>query len=436
MINKLLQLRKRPFVTSECLLAGFLFFFLVLSGPRFSKFATLCGGLALLFFVAEIAFRPSMRVLPKLKPLLPYLLLSVLTVLVLPLIPYAGSRVWNIFTGILILGITFSIARSFGRASVLEYAFQLVVCGLCFLMLVAPSLVGAETATAAQSGRVNYKATGLGEGGGLLSSHFSVIVGIAVFLSLSVLMVGGFRLRKLFSIEGLFHVFTMLLGFYLIVVLSGSRQGLIWLFLAAMYCYAVYTKRSFFLGIIFAIPVGIILLTLIYVFFQDSPTVQRILVLFDPVARTFSEEKSFEGRLYMIQVGFDIWLQSPIWGNGNEAFRVHTGGVSYSHNNYIELLANYGVIGCLLYYIPMLSGLWIATRSFFATPHQQLKNDYLWVVFCLVAILASNMFMPSYYMKHMLMFMGIVLGRLYYIKDNAHQIMALADRGGYRPWKK
>ena len=421
MISSIFQLFRRPYFTSECLLAGFLFFFLVLSGQRFAKFATICGGLSVLFFVFEAIYRSQLgKLLTKLKPLIPYFFFLGLSVLVLPLIPYAHSRVWNIFTGLLILIVSFSIVRRFGRAQVLEYAFPLVVCGLCFLMLVAPGLVGAEAST--EGDRVNFKATGLGEGGGMLSSHFSVIVGIAVFLSLGVLCEGGFRLRKLFTLQGAFHVFSMLLGFYLIVVLSGSRQGLIWLFLGMMYCYVLYTKRQWFLGIIFWVPVGLLIIGVGYFFFEETLTVQRLIAIFDPVARTFNPEKSLEGRLYMIQVGFDLWKESPIWGNGNEAFRVHTGGENYSHNNYIELLANYGALGFLFYYIPMVTALIISVRKFLTTRHEQIKKDYLWVVFCIVAILASNMFMPSYYMKHMLMFLGIVIGRLYYIREQSRRM--------------
>ena len=421
MFINILKLSRRPFVASECMLAGFLFFFLVLSGQRFAKVATLCGGLAVLFFAFELIYRSQAgNLLPKLKPLIPYFFFLGLSFSVLPLIPYAGSRVWNLSTGLLILIVSFTIVRRFGRAKVLEYAFPLVVCGLCFLMLVAPGLVGAEAST--EGDRVNFKATGLGEGGGLLSSHFSVIVGIAVFLSLGVLCEGGFRLRKLFTLQGAFHVFSLLLGFYLIVVLSGSRQGLIWLFLGMMYCYVLYTKRQWFLGVLFMVPVGLLIIGVGYFFFEDTLTVQRLIAIFDPVARTFNPEKSLEGRLYMIQVGLDLWKESPIWGNGNEAFRVHTGGENYSHNNYIELLANYGALGFLFYYIPMVTALIISVRKFLTTRHEQIKKDYLWVVFCIVAILASNMFMPSYYMKHMLMFLGIVIGRLYYIREQSRRM--------------
>lgn len=416
MMNELLALRRRPYIISECLLCIFLLIFLVLSGPRFGKFATLFGGLSLLVFILEAMIRGHLaRMVADAKPLIPYMLFVLLSLLVLPLIPYAGSRVWNNATGMLTLGITFTIARRWGKLPLLYYAYPLVVCALCFLMFVAPSLVGAEGSTSGS--RANYKATGLGEGGGLLASHFSVIVGIAVFLSLQYMFDKGMSFRNLFKIDFLFHGFSILLGFYLIVIQSGSRQGLLWLFMAAMLCYVVYSRKNLFIGALLLLPVAIIFPILMYVFFKETETVSRILVLFDPVAQTFDPEKSLETRVVMIEIGLDLWKQSPIWGNGNEAFRVNAGFGAYSHNNYIEMLSNYGLLGLFTYYLPLISGLCISLKGFFRNHQNELKIGFAWVAFCIVSILLSNIFMPSYYMKHMLMFMGILLGRLYYLKE-------------------
>ena len=421
-------------MVSECFLAGFLFFFLVLSGPRFGKFATLCGGLSVLCFGIELVWRSQLvDVMQRIRPLIPYMLFLLLSILVLPLIPYAVSRVWNLFTGVLILVVSFSIVRRFGRAHILEYAFPLVVCGLCFLMLVAPGLVGAEASTQLASGRVNYKATGLGEGGGLLSSHFSVIVGISIFISIQALMARGLNLRNVLSPINFFHLFSIALGFYLVVVLSGSRQGLFWWFSALLLCYAMYTKRWWFLAFLCLIPVSLIFLLLGYIAFEETQTVQRIIAIFDPVARTFDPEKSLEARIEMIHIGLEMWRQSPIWGNGNEAFRVTSPYAgSYSHNNYIELLANYGLAGLTLFYIPLIAALVISLRGFFRVHYVSLKNDYLWLLFAIVAVLLSNFFMPSYYMKHMLMFLGIILGRLYFIRETEMSIASRGNRVGSR----
>ena len=64
--------------------------------------------------------------------------------------------------------------------------------------------------------------------------------------------------------------------------------------------------------------------------------------------------KSAEIRATMIEIGFDKWMDSPIWGYGFDSFkyynRLMTGHFYYSHNNYIELLYDLGIIGFAIYY--------------------------------------------------------------------------------------
>ena len=56
----------------------------------------------------------------------------------------------------------------------------------------------------------------------------------------------------------------------------------------------------------------------------------------------------------MIQYGMDYFKERPLLGHGIENFRYlyaqEVGKETYSHNNYIELLVNNGIVGLLLYY--------------------------------------------------------------------------------------
>ena len=74
---------------------------------------------------------------------------------------------------------------------------------------------------------------------------------------------------------------------------------------------------------------------------------------------------SMDERTLMIGYGIDF-MRGHLWlGNGFNAFSILFGNVTgwytYSHNNFIELLVNTGVIGLLVYYsltIYILKGLW------------------------------------------------------------------------------
>lgn len=57
----------------------------------------------------------------------------------------------------------------------------------------------------------------------------------------------------------------------------------------------------------------------------------------------------------MIEAGWKAWPESPIWGHGFDSFKYFnqesvTGHFYYSHNNFIELLYNQGIIGFIVYY--------------------------------------------------------------------------------------
>ena len=63
-----------------------------------------------------------------------------------------------------------------------------------------------------------------------------------------------------------------------------------------------------------------------------------------------SSDASTIEREYMRARAMDLWAQSPVFGNGYNAFTQIGGWNVYSHCNYTELLCNYGIVGLLYYY--------------------------------------------------------------------------------------
>jgi len=62
-----------------------------------------------------------------------------------------------------------------------------------------------------------------------------------------------------------------------------------------------------------------------------------------------STETSTGLRIKMLYDAFDMWSSSPIFGNGVAAFEIRYG--HYSHNNIMELLVSFGLVGLILYYM-------------------------------------------------------------------------------------
>jgi O-antigen ligase len=63
-----------------------------------------------------------------------------------------------------------------------------------------------------------------------------------------------------------------------------------------------------------------------------------------------NESHSTETRLLMIKLGLDAFMSKPIFGGGWFYFASYSGLGTYSHNNYLELLSTYGLIGFIVYY--------------------------------------------------------------------------------------
>ncbi|MGG0413133.1 O-antigen ligase family protein [Peribacillus simplex] len=59
-------------------------------------------------------------------------------------------------------------------------------------------------------------------------------------------------------------------------------------------------------------------------------------------------------RINMTETGFQFFSEKPVFGYGLDSFKIlygnATGMFTYSHNNYIELAVNLGLVGFILYY--------------------------------------------------------------------------------------
>ena len=60
-------------------------------------------------------------------------------------------------------------------------------------------------------------------------------------------------------------------------------------------------------------------------------------------------------RVLMMERAIDMFLQKPFRGYGLNAFKYVTRFGAYAHNNYLELLADLGILGLCIYYVPLLA---------------------------------------------------------------------------------
>lgn len=118
----------------------------------------------------------------------------------------------------------------------------------------------------------------------------------------------------------------------------------------------------------------------------------------------------------MIQVGLNLWSQHPLIGWGFDAYEDISGFNTYSHSNFIELLANNGLIGLILYYCFSFSLLISSLRLY---RYRKLKDKGLlsWTILVVVVLLAWDIAAVSYYSKPNWILYGVALASMLNAKE-------------------
>ena len=148
---------------------------------------------------------------------------------------------------------------------------------------------------------------------------------------------------------------------------SGSRKGLIMFVLAIM----ILNLKGGWKRILGGVLIGVMLAVVLYILVMNVKFLYdiigiRIESLLNLLIEGSTDEGSLNSRQELIEIGMEYIKKKPWTGYGYDCFKVVSGRgeggyVSaekfgyYSHNNYIELLFGGGIIGLILYYIPMLS---------------------------------------------------------------------------------
>lgn len=194
---------------------------------------------------------------------------------------------------------------------------------------------------------------------------------------------------------------------FLVTVSSGSRTGiLICLLGIALFLILKDGMKKFFKGTIF----GVFSLLIMYVIINMSifsNITSRFQNLFNIFGDSSYVDSSTNIRIFMIQYGLDLFFEKPFIGYGANSSQHLLSLVSsynsYLHNNYVELLVNYGAIGFLLFYSVYI---YVFVK---AIPLLQMKNPHLAVtITILLMTLMADFGTVSYYRK--LTFILLTLG--------------------------
>ncbi len=101
------------------------------------------------------------------------------------------------------------------------------------------------------------------------------------------------------------------------------------------------------------------------------------------------EDAGNQNRVLFYERAWMIFLNHPIFGGGLNQFRYISGTGMYAHSTYAEAIADFGFVGCVLYFSPIIAATCRIVSKAFKTDRNY--GDYLLLAFCLSQLFIGTM---------------------------------------------
>ena len=188
------------------------------------------------------------------------------------------------------------------------------------------------------------------------SNTTAVVNAFSVIIVLHKIKIAKFKKAK--AISALIFVANAF-----IIMLTASKRGLLAFLFGVFFLFLLRTEGIKRLNRIF---IGVLVLFFLFELMLNIPALyQMVGYRFDNAISIVSgsnaenlndiEDLSTENRGDLYSFGIELWMAHPIIGVGLNNFAayqtVYSGDFYYAHNNYIELLADLGIIGAFFYYL-------------------------------------------------------------------------------------
>ena len=207
------------------------------------------------------------------------------------------------------------------------------------------------------------------------------------------------------------------IGFYILVILlTGSRKGLLMVILTLAVVRFAQERRKIFKNLFIlacsVVAFYILIMNVSVLYNIIGVRVENLMLI---LAGEGTAEASLDDRQKLVSLGMEHIRENPWVGYGYDCFKMISGigpngkvkaGVAgfYSHNNYIELLFGGGIIGLVLYYIPVLYLLIKLTKKIRKNP----AMPYLLAM--MVSMLAMEYARVTYYVRVDAYITAVILG--------------------------
>ena len=243
----------------------------------------------------------------------------------------------------------------------------------------------------------------ISEGNERLGSDINNVNWIANSLNIGIIAIIGVALfyRKYWLLLLLLPIGVVFLG-------AGSRMATLSVVagvLGIIILYIRFRKKTSSKIIYFFI--ALLVLVLVWSFLKTIPALQTIILRIENTIYFFGgkelvyRENSTQMRMDYIELGWQQFLKTPIFGNGigcaGYALYEKYGYITYLHNNFIEILASGGIVGFILFYTPYFVSLVVLINRIFK---KQDNDPIAMIAFVLLIMrLIGHMGIVVYYSK-------------------------------------
>lgn len=154
--------------------------------------------------------------------------------------------------------------------------------------------------------------------------------------------------------------------FYFSIIESGSRKyliassALVIIWIIAFFK-DKWAKNDFQQRVLTAVVGGVIFLIAIYFF-------RRVYLQSDMYLRmNETNDLGNQNRIWFYREAGKIFLEYPLFGGGLDQFKYLSGTGGYAHSTYAEAIADFGLVGCIMYFSPFIYALSQILKRLFIT---------------------------------------------------------------------
>ena len=192
---------------------------------------------------------------------------------------------------------------------------------------------------------------------------------------------------------------------FTVILFSGSRKSVLVVAFVAVFLIMNRQKRTGVGKRLTAVAGAIAVIVAIVVVIMTVPAFEVARVRLESLFEVFlggNFSVSDMRRMVYIRRGLSQFLKSPFFGNGM-CYSVYMFG-TYTHNNFVEMLLNFGVVGFIIYY----SSYYISMRKALSKQFGYDRKRKILFIGIILSILVTEMGIITYYDRNIVVLLCTV----------------------------